>query len=207
MMFWGRERLAEGEYEKALAHYNKPKRNNQKVLWHLNNALNLNPTMTEAVELKQRVTNKEVSLQGSGVRGYVSRMILNDRPASAAPAPAPTRTESPVRPIVPANPQATTQQPASPAGEEPAKTDPFANTDWSEEIPLDEVMPEALPEATEPEQLPADQTGAVKWPAPDKSARSNNSEKPAGDESTATDVTEIPVEEIKSDDSSADQNK
>jgi type IV pilus assembly protein PilQ len=220
MMPWGRERMAEAEYEKALAEYNKSKRNNQRVLWHLNSAINLNPKFSEAIDLKQRITGREVSgADGSSIRGYVSRAILADRPAAPV-APPPTRTESPVRPAAPTNPQAQT----TPAGQEPTTNTDTAQTDWSEEIPLDEVMPEALPEPTpegQPEQLPADATdkatsdgSGVKWPTPDKVVNkdaSGNSDasdtKPADADKPAAEVTEIPVEEVKPDDSSADQNK
>jgi type IV pilus assembly protein PilQ len=184
MMPWGRERLAESEYEKALAAYNKPKRNNQKVLWHLNAALNLNPKFVEAIELKQQVGGKELNtIDNSSVRRLVTRMILNDRVGGATPPPAP-RTEGETKPAIPSIPQASTQEPSNPAGEEPSgqkpQGDPLAETDWSEEVPLDEVMPEKTPGTPEvtPEPTPAptpepaatpgtDPSSDVKWPTPD----------------------------------------
>jgi type IV pilus assembly protein PilQ len=228
MMPWGRERLAEGEYEKALAEYNKPKHNNQSVLWHLNNAINLNPKFGEAIELKQRVTGKEVmGVDNSSIRGFVTKMILNDRVPSAAPAP--TRTEGEGKPATPSNQQASTQQGYNPAGAEPngkQESDPFAGTDNKEEVPLDEVMPEALPQGkpeaapVEPTHTPAevapeatpttptpvesDPNSPVKWPTPDNVV--NKAEATPRSESEPA-VTEIPNEEVKPEAPAADQNK
>jgi hypothetical protein len=180
MMPWGRQRMAESEYEKALAEYNKPKAKNQKVLWHLNAALNLNPKFSEAMALKQQVSGKVISTSESGnVRGLVTRMILNDRVGGPAAPPAP-RTEE-TKPAIPSIPQASTQEPSNPAGQEPTgqkpQADPLAETDWSEEVPLDEVMPENTPGTPEvtPEPTPQPAPGTepssdVKWPTPDNVA-------------------------------------
>jgi type IV pilus assembly protein PilQ len=168
MMPWGRERMAEGEYEKALAEYNSSHRNNHKVLWHLNSAINLNPKFSEAIELKQRVTGKEVTgVDNSSVRGFVTRMILNDKVPSAAPAP--TRTEGETKPATPSNQQAAKPEGYNPAGAEPTTKDPFAGTDPTEEVPLDEVMPEALPQGkpeTTPETTPEVTPEATPTPTP-----------------------------------------
>jgi hypothetical protein len=179
MMPWGRQRMAEAEYEKALTEYNSPKAKNQKVLWHANAALNLNPKFSEALELKQKVSGKEMAaVDNSTVRGLVRRLILNDRVGSAAPAPTPGRTDA--TPAVPPVPQASNQ-----TGTGDQKTE-SAKTEWSEEIPLDEVKPENTP-ATTPEPAPAPGTpeltpeptptpgagasatdsSGVKWPTPD----------------------------------------
>jgi len=83
MMPWGRERLAEGEYDKALLELNKSNPNNQKVLWHLDCATNLNPKFLEAIDLKQKITGREVtSVDNSGARDFVSRMILEELSSS-----------------------------------------------------------------------------------------------------------------------------
>lgn len=81
MMFFGRERLAECSYEQAVAEWNKPNPNRQKVLWHLNCATNLNPTFLEAIDLKQKVSGKEVTaVDNSSIRTFVRQQILLDPP-------------------------------------------------------------------------------------------------------------------------------
>ena len=79
MMPWGRERLAETSYEQAVRELNKPNPDRQKVLWHLNCATNLNPKFLEAIDLKQKVSGKEVTgVDNSSMRGFVRRQILAD---------------------------------------------------------------------------------------------------------------------------------
>src|SRR5437764_12576833 len=91
MMPWGRERLAETAYDAALAELKKPNPNNQKVLWHLDCATNLNPKFIEAIELKQKITGKEVtSVDTSSIRGFVRDMVMQDRDGAAVPPPTKT---------------------------------------------------------------------------------------------------------------------
>jgi type IV pilus assembly protein PilQ len=84
MMWFGRERLAEGHYKAAVKDHAKGKDGN--ALWHLNSALNLNPKFVEALDLKARIQGKDVSgVDSSSIHGFVSRAILHDR-ASTQPA-------------------------------------------------------------------------------------------------------------------------
>lgn len=94
MMPWGRERLADCYYENAVKEWNKPNPDRHKVLWNLDCAINLNPTFAEALDLKVKVTGREVTASdNSTIRYFVRDMILNDRGAvtgAAAPATQPS---------------------------------------------------------------------------------------------------------------------
>ena len=77
MMFFGRERLAELAYENAVSELAKPNPDRGMVLWHLNNATNLNPTFLEAIELKEKVSGKRVTdVDNSAIRDFISQSIL-----------------------------------------------------------------------------------------------------------------------------------
>lgn len=79
MMPFGMERLAEGEYEQALKELKKPNPDRCKVLWHLNAATDLNPTFSEAINLKESVTGEVVTdVDNSTIRSFVQRMISTD---------------------------------------------------------------------------------------------------------------------------------
>jgi type IV pilus assembly protein PilQ len=79
MMFFGRERLAEAAYENAKSELAKPRPDRNLVLWHLNAATNLNPTFLEAIELKERVSQKRVTdSDNSMIRDFVSDSMLNN---------------------------------------------------------------------------------------------------------------------------------
>jgi type IV pilus assembly protein PilQ len=219
MMPWGRERLAEGEYEKALAELKKDHPNNQKVLWHLDCATNLNPTFLEAIELKQRTTGREIAVtDNSSIRSFVQNMILADRDPSA-PVPPGTRTGDEKAPAAkPGNPTASADKDA----------EELAQNDLSEELPLDgdedyEAQPEAdtvvtvpKPAATQP-STPATATATADKPATAPAAvadKNQPQDKPAVDEKKSpTDgapkvtVTELPTEEVKPDAPTPDDNK
>jgi type II secretory pathway component GspD/PulD (secretin) len=80
MMFFGRERLAEQAYENAVAEMNKPNPDRNVALWHLNVATNLNPTFLEAIELKEKISGRQVTdADNSSIRSFVSRSILADQ--------------------------------------------------------------------------------------------------------------------------------
>jgi type IV pilus assembly protein PilQ len=88
MMWFGRERLAESAYESAKREMAKEHPNRKSALWHLDSALNLNPKMLEAIEMKQELTGKEVTgTDGSSVRYYVRKAILEDTASPAATRP------------------------------------------------------------------------------------------------------------------------
>jgi type IV pilus assembly protein PilQ len=94
MMWFGRERLAESAYESAKREMAKEHPNRKSALWHLDSALNLNPKMLEAIEMKQELTGKEVTgTDGSSVRYYVRKAILED---VAGPATRPSTRPSDV---------------------------------------------------------------------------------------------------------------
>lgn len=85
MMMWGRERLAEGFYDSAVAEMSKPNADKGKALWNLNAATNLNPKFIEAIDLKQQITSKELSIVDNSIsRKFVRDMILTDLARSEA---------------------------------------------------------------------------------------------------------------------------
>jgi type IV pilus assembly protein PilQ len=93
LMFFGRERLAESAYEDALAEMNSRHPNMDKVVWHLDCAIDLNPHFIEAIDLREKITGKVVTdVDNSTIRGFVRRMIMEDVPpppsASGAALPA-----------------------------------------------------------------------------------------------------------------------
>jgi type IV pilus assembly protein PilQ len=77
MMWFGRERLAETAYENAEAELAKPKPNMHLVLWHLNCAINLNPKFIEAIDLKEKITGRQVTdVDNSAIRYFVRQQIM-----------------------------------------------------------------------------------------------------------------------------------
>jgi type IV pilus assembly protein PilQ len=100
MMWFGRERLAESAYENAVAEMNKPNPNLDLALWHLNCAINLNPKFLEAIEMKERITGKQVTdVDNSAIRSFVRKQIMAETPAppivDAAPRPLPSPATKP----------------------------------------------------------------------------------------------------------------
>ena len=80
MMPWGRERLAESAYEKAVEELAKPNPDRKKALWHLDCATNLNPKFAEAIDLKAQLTGEEVtSVDNSSIKSFVQRVVMADR--------------------------------------------------------------------------------------------------------------------------------
>jgi type IV pilus assembly protein PilQ len=85
MMWFGRERLAESAYENAVAEMKKRRPNLNLALWHLNCAINLNPKFLEAIEMKEKITGKEVTdVDNSAIRGFVRQEILKDSETGTA---------------------------------------------------------------------------------------------------------------------------
>jgi type IV pilus assembly protein PilQ len=86
MMFFGNERLAEAAYENAVAELAKPHPDKNLALWHLDMAVNLNPTFIEAIELKEKISGKRLTeSDNSLIRNFVSTSMLNSTaPASAS---------------------------------------------------------------------------------------------------------------------------
>jgi len=89
MMWCGRERLAETAYENAVAEMSKAKPDVNLALWHLNCAINLNPTFIEAIDLKEKITGVQVTdVDNSTIRGFVRRQILAETAFEPATKPA-----------------------------------------------------------------------------------------------------------------------
>jgi len=115
MMPWGRERMAESAYEKAVAEMNKPTPDRKKALWHLDEATNLNPRFLEAITLKQELTGREVStVDNSTIRSFVRQQILAERALPATmPSDLPPRTDASngpaTRPVAQADDEASTE--------------------------------------------------------------------------------------------------
>jgi hypothetical protein len=146
MMPWGRERLAEGEYDKAMAELAKPNPNNQRALWHLDCATNLNPKFLEAIELKQKVSGREItSVDNSAIRGYVRGMVMAERGMAVPPA---MKTGDDKSPAKSSNPTASTEP--SSKDSVASKSKPMSDEDFAEFAefdedgwPLDLAQPEA----------------------------------------------------------------
>lgn len=99
MMWFGRERLAEIAYENAVSALNMPRPDVQLAVWHLNCAINLNPHFTEAIDLKEKITGREVTdVDNSAIRNFVREQIIDD----TAPTPPPPGTTQPTASEIPA---------------------------------------------------------------------------------------------------------
>jgi hypothetical protein len=220
MMPWGRERLAEGEYEKALAELAKPNPNNQKALWHLDSATNLNPKFTEAIELKHKVSGKEVAtVDGSNVRTFVQKMILADK-APAAKVEGSPEEKKPSNPTAQAQPETDPfaefdweQMPYDPFGEEPSgqpEADKVVteSTEKTADQPKADAKPEEkvaeAPKSDQPEKKPEDQEKK-----PETAATSEKKDQSSEKKETKPDVTvtDLPMDEVKPADPKSDDNK
>jgi hypothetical protein len=95
MLPWGRERLADSEYNCAQAELNKPNPNMSLVRWHLDCATNLNPQFLEAILLKEKVTGQVVTtVDNSSIRSFVRKQILGEQArASLRPPEEPTQQD------------------------------------------------------------------------------------------------------------------
>ncbi|HYE21190.1 MAG TPA: secretin and TonB N-terminal domain-containing protein [Tepidisphaeraceae bacterium] len=220
MMPWGRERLAEASYQSAMADLKAG--NNQRALWHLDCATNLNPKFIEAIELKQSVTGREIStVDGSSIRGFVRRAMLADKGVIVTPPP-------PVTPGAGAPEKKDANKPgqsAASASEQSAAPDASKReSSGPESVAQGEPgEPEQLdlPDDAQPEAdqvvagtpAPSEKKGDAKADAKVESAKAE--EKPAAtkpedakpkSEPQVT-VTELPLDEVKPDAPSADGNK
>ena len=139
MMFWGRERLAEINYEIAVEKANKGDRGG--ALWHLDAALNLSPKMLEAIKMKQELTGREVTtIDGSTIRSFVTRAILNDR----APATQPSVDAAPAtQPFADGEDVITIDVAIAPTTQ-PAKVEEFAQAFDQRAGSLDSTLMESL---------------------------------------------------------------
>jgi len=237
MMPWGRERLAEASYEKALAEMSGPTPNNQKALWHLDCATNLNPKFIEAIELKQRITGKEVTcVDNSGVRGFVRRAMLSDKSAL----PASPRTEEPAKPAAPSTPSADATKPDATKSEssgpeavaqgEPGEPlfDPTEEQPEADQVVGGSPTAPSKPDNTVAAEKPAAEKPAAEKATPEKSAFEATAAAKLSAPTTRPSVaptaeagapkvtpavkpevivTELPLEEVKPDAPTADQSK
>ncbi len=206
MMPWGRERLAESSYEKAVEEMNKPNPDTGKAVWYLDCATNLNPKFSEAIALKARITGREVAAtDNSTIRHFVSNQILRERlnpPVTTPPATAPsmlpsdepedaagndaagTSAEAPATQpaatvtAAPAVPAAPTTAPAV-VSEEATAVDEMAEFLKSIDAGADDNAGEVVADDT---AAPAE-TGEVAVEVPTE-----------GENATVTDVTELPAE-------------
>ena len=129
MMPWGRERLAETSYEQAVAEMNKTNPDRRKAMWYLDCATNLNPKFVEAIDLKQKITGKEVTTSdNSSIRNFVKVRIMTDRPVAIAPLPAAPAATQPVPSTASAAP---TAKPAGATAKVKAST-PKVDDDFEE---------------------------------------------------------------------------
>ena len=88
MMPWGRERQAQANYEAAVRSLSQDPPQRGRARFFLNAALHLNPSFIEAMELRERLTGREVAeADGSTVRGFVRRAIAADLRRAAAGEP------------------------------------------------------------------------------------------------------------------------
>jgi hypothetical protein len=79
MMPWGRERLADAQYQHAVHEMDKDHPDKGKAIWYLNSAIDLNPTFQEALDLKQEIEGKEImASDNSSLYHFVSRSLLAD---------------------------------------------------------------------------------------------------------------------------------
>lgn len=79
MMPFGRERLAELNYEWAQKELKKDNPDRGKALWNLNCATNLNPKFAEALDLKELITGQQLAgVDNSKMRSFVRKQILLD---------------------------------------------------------------------------------------------------------------------------------
>ncbi len=230
MMPWGRERLAESDYDAALAELKKPNPNNQKVLWHLDCATNLNPTFIEAIELKQRISGKEVtSVDNSSIRSFVRDLVMNDRePGSAVP---PTRTGDEKAPAKGADSSVLKDSASDPFAE---ADDSFDYENLGTQPEADQVLkdseqtakpsseksvaakPTTQPSVAAKKDEKADETASAPAKKDEKSEDTASADKKSEEKSAAKPeekaaakpaVTELPTEEVNPDAPSSDENK
>ena len=120
MMPWGRERMADASYQKAVAELNKPEPDRKKALWYLNCATNLNPKFSEAITLKEELTGRElVTADNSTIRTFVRRQILAEQFNPPTTQPEPEREDVRITPSPAPTAAAPSEQPVA---EAPAET-------------------------------------------------------------------------------------
>lgn len=220
LMPWGRSRLAESEYECAVNIMNGAHPDRQRALWHLNAATNLNPKFIEAINMKEALTGRVVTLaDGSIIRDFVSRAILEDLPPlTTQPARDANPPVVPIEPTPTAPPPATTEpaaatEPAAmmpPEAAAPGETEPAAAVaDTASSLSAAEAVPATQPvaaidtPATRPvaEAAPATQPAVADSepgaaPAPADAEAADAAAAPQPGSSNDTVVTELPIDDL-----------
>ncbi len=101
LMPWGRERLADGYYEKAVSEMNKAVPNRKKALWYLNCAIDMHPLFSEAIGLKSRITGHEATAaDNSTIRNFVRDAVMADKASGATLPSEPPTVVPPLAPTV-----------------------------------------------------------------------------------------------------------
>jgi type IV pilus assembly protein PilQ len=101
LMPWGRERLADGYYEKAVTEMKKPRPDQKKALWYLNCAVDMHPLFSEAIALKSKITGHEATAaDNSSIRSFVRDAILADNRKGAAYSSEPPTVVPPLAPTI-----------------------------------------------------------------------------------------------------------
>jgi type IV pilus assembly protein PilQ len=192
MMFWGRERLADMHYQCAVDELAKPRPDRGKAIWNLDCATNLNPTFSEAINLKQELTGKEiVASDGSTIRNFVRKAILEDTRPTTMPTAAEVWADQPALAEAPAT------QPSEVLVEapktEPTFVDEFGYDETDTYVYGDEPAAET---STQPVIVLEDATKYEEVAGADLVPTTN----PVRDENAQdTAVTELPTEELPSD--------
>ncbi|MEM7806854.1 MAG: secretin and TonB N-terminal domain-containing protein [Planctomycetota bacterium] len=90
MMAWGRERQAQAYYRRAVEALAQDNPNPKSARFHLNAALQLNPSFLEALELREELVGRAfVAADGSSVRSFVERSIRDDAVEAGVDMPEP----------------------------------------------------------------------------------------------------------------------
>jgi type IV pilus assembly protein PilQ len=102
MMPFGRERLAEVNYEQAVKEMRKDNPDKQKAIWYLDSATNLNPKFLEAIQMKQDLTGQVLSTSdNSSIRSFLTREMLAEKLSPAPPVDQSPPREVPIDPPAP----------------------------------------------------------------------------------------------------------
>jgi type IV pilus assembly protein PilQ len=97
MMPWGRERMADLYYQCALKELDKDRPDRKKAIFYLGAATYLNPKFTEAIQLKEDLTGREITTSdGSSIRSFVRRSMMVDLPSPATQPTAEVPTTQPL---------------------------------------------------------------------------------------------------------------
>ncbi|HEY7088526.1 MAG TPA: hypothetical protein VH518_10585 [Tepidisphaeraceae bacterium] len=199
MMFWGRERLADMFYQTAVDEMAKSHPDRSKALWNLDAAINLCPTMSEAHQLRQELTGKEITTaDGSAIRTFVKRAILADHVASTQPSLAEMEAAEAAAEVAraatqPALADAATSQPtnvADAATSQPSEQSTVVTDDVAMAEPTTgtTTQPANVAGATPTEQY-EEVAGADKTTVPTTGPSNSKDDK-------STTVTELPTEEL-----------